>query len=313
MLQPILQTLNAQRVVLASGSPRRKQILENIGLKVEVIPSTFEENLDKSKFSPQEYVVETAFLKTKEVAERLSAGSTLPDLIIGADTVVSKGNEIIEKPVDKDHAFQILSQLSNCSHTVYTGLVLFVPSHSPVMSQGSPTLEGTYRSTSFVDSTSVHMADLSEKVIKAYIETGESMDKAGAYGIQGVGGTLVEKINGDYFNVMGFPLPKFAKEIASLYADFKKESEKKGLELNRKKTEVMVVSRKQELPIINIYIKGKRLKQKDQFKYLGSLISSDGRNNSEVASRIAQAKTNFQKMKTVLTNKNIHPDKKKSP
>ncbi|GFO40770.1 ubiquitin carboxyl-terminal hydrolase 24 [Plakobranchus ocellatus] len=77
------------------------------------------------------------------------------------------------------------------------------------------------------------------------------------------------------------------------------------LQLARKKTEVMVVSRKQELPIINIHIKGTRLKQKDQFKYLGSLISSDGRNNSEVASRIAQAKTNFQKMKTVLTNKNI--------
>ncbi|GFO46620.1 endonuclease-reverse transcriptase [Plakobranchus ocellatus] len=95
------------------------------------------------------------------------------------------------------------------------------------------------------------------------------------------------------------------KDLQQLLDIVKEESEKKGLELNRKKTEVMVVSRKQELPISNIYIKGTRLKQKDQFKYLGSLISSDGRNNSEVASRIAQAKTNFQKMKTVLTNKNI--------
>ncbi|GFO08467.1 endonuclease-reverse transcriptase [Plakobranchus ocellatus] len=95
------------------------------------------------------------------------------------------------------------------------------------------------------------------------------------------------------------------KDLQQLLDIVKEESEKKGLELNRKKTEVMVVSRKQELPIINIYIKGTRLKQKDQFKYLGSWISSDGRNNSEVASRIAQAKTNFQKMKTVLTNKNI--------
>ncbi|GFO36468.1 katanin p60 ATPase-containing subunit a-like 2, partial [Plakobranchus ocellatus] len=95
------------------------------------------------------------------------------------------------------------------------------------------------------------------------------------------------------------------KDLQQLLDIVKEESEKKGLELNRKKTEVMVVSRKQELPIINIYIKGTRLKQKDQFKYLGSLISSDGRNNSEVASRIAQVKTNFQKMKTGLTNKNI--------
>ncbi|GFR61504.1 Maf protein [Elysia marginata] len=219
MLQPFIHVLNAQRIVLASGSPRRKQILENIGLKIEVIPSTFEENLDKTKLSPADYVVQTATHKTEEVAKRLAAGGTLPDLIIGADTVVSQGQEIFEKPKDKDDAVRILSQLSNCSHTVYTGVVLFVPSTSLLMSKGSQVLGGTYRCTSFVDSTAVHMANLPQDVIKAYIETGEPMDKAGAYGIQAIGGTLVQKINGDYFNVMGFPLPRFAQEIASLYGE----------------------------------------------------------------------------------------------
>ncbi|RUS92036.1 hypothetical protein EGW08_000249 [Elysia chlorotica] len=217
MLQPFMHILNAQRIVLASGSPRRKLILENIGLNIEVMPSTFEENLDKAKYTPPDYVVQTAMFKTQEVAERLSQSGMVPDLIIGADTVVSQGNEIFEKPRDKKDAVRILSQLSNCSHTVYTGVVLYVPSTSLLMSKGSTALNGAYRCTSFVESTSVHMAHLSQDVINAYIETGESMDKAGAYGIQAIGGTLVEKINGDYFNVMGFPLARFAKEIASLY------------------------------------------------------------------------------------------------
>ena len=221
MLQPFMHVLNAQRIVLASGSPRRKQILENIGLKIEVIPSTFEENLDKTKYTPSDYVIQNASLKTQEVAERLSGSGTMPDLIVGADTVVSQGKEIFEKPRDKDDAVRILSQLSNCSHTVYTGVVLFVPSASSLMSKGSTALGGAYRCTSFVESTSVHMAHLPQDVIKAYIETGEPMDKAGAYGIQAIGGTLVEKITGDYFNVMGFPLPRFAQEMATLYAGVK--------------------------------------------------------------------------------------------
>lgn len=217
MLQPLMHVLNAQRIVLASGSPRRKQILENIGLKVEAVPSTFEENLDKNKLSPFDYVVQTAIGKTQEVAERLFASGSTPDLIIGADTVVSQDQNIFEKPKDKEDAVRILSQLSNCSHTVYTGVVLFVPSTSSLLKKGSLALNGTYRCTSFVESTVVHMAHLPEDVIKAYIETGEPMDKAGAYGIQAKGGTLVKKIDGDYFNVMGFPLPRFAQEITCLY------------------------------------------------------------------------------------------------
>ncbi|CAG5133401.1 unnamed protein product [Candidula unifasciata] len=217
MLQPIIHILSAQRNILASSSPRRKQILENIGLKFEVLSSSFEENLDKSQYTPSEYVLETARLKTQEVADKFKVNGLLPDLLIGADTVVAQDNHIIEKPQDKDDAVRILSLLSGRSHTVFTGVVIFVPAHSTVLPRGTKVLDGSYRCTGFVESTDVFMQQMSQEVIHSYIETGEPMDKAGAYGIQAIGGTLVEKIHGDFFNVMGFPLPRFAKELDSIY------------------------------------------------------------------------------------------------
>ncbi|XP_005093407.1 probable bifunctional dTTP/UTP pyrophosphatase/methyltransferase protein [Aplysia californica] len=219
MLQPFIHVLNAQRNILASSSPRRKLILENVGLKFEVISSTFEENLDKTKYQPQDYVLETARCKTEEVAKRLASTQPLPDLIIGADTVVSQGSEIFEKPKDKQDAVRILSQLSGNVHTVFTGVILFVPAKSEVLKSGEPALNGQFRYTSFVDSTEVFMSQFDKNVIEAYIETGEPLDKAGAYGIQAIGGTLVEKINGDNFNVMGFPLPRFSRELSTIYKE----------------------------------------------------------------------------------------------
>ncbi|BFZ15008.1 hypothetical protein BsWGS_18047 [Bradybaena similaris] len=217
MLQPIIHVLNAQRNILASSSPRRKQILENIGLKFEVLSSSFEENLEKSAHTPSEYVLETARLKTQEVAQRLKVNGPLPDLLIGADTVVAQDNQIIEKPQDKDDAVRILSQLNGRSHIVYTGVVLFVPAHSKVLPLGTKALDDSYRYTGFVERTDVYMQQMNQEVIQSYVETGEPMDKAGAYGIQAIGGTLVEKIHGDFFNVMGFPLPRFAKELEAIY------------------------------------------------------------------------------------------------
>uniref|UniRef100_A0A0B6Z6B4 Uncharacterized protein n=1 Tax=Arion vulgaris TaxID=1028688 RepID=A0A0B6Z6B4_9EUPU len=217
MLQPIIHVLNAQKIILASSSPRRKQLLENIGLKFDVLSSTFEENLDKSKYTPSEYVLETARLKTQEVAEKLRVSGSLPDLLIGADTVVSQDNEIFEKPRDKSDAVRILSCLNGKSHTVFTGVVIFVPAHSKVLPMGTTALNASYRYTGFVESTDVYMQEMSPEIIHSYIETGEPMDKAGAYGIQVIGGTLVEKIHGDFFNVMGFPVPRFSKELLAIY------------------------------------------------------------------------------------------------
>ncbi|XP_072039936.1 probable bifunctional dTTP/UTP pyrophosphatase/methyltransferase protein [Amphiura filiformis] len=212
MLQPILHKLSTQRIVLASGSPRRKQILANIGLKFEVVPSTFEENLDESSFdTPQDYARETALRKTMEVASRLD-GPQRPDLIIGADTVVALGNQILEKPNSTRHAFEILSNLSGKTHMVHTGVVLLTRYHTQESSSDP------FKIVQFYESTEVTFAELSTDVINGYIDTGEPMDKAGGYGIQALGGTFVSGIHGDYYNVMGFPLHHFCKQLVNLYS-----------------------------------------------------------------------------------------------
>ncbi|XP_077984920.1 putative bifunctional dTTP/UTP pyrophosphatase/methyltransferase protein [Glandiceps talaboti] len=211
MLQPILHKLESQRIVLASGSPRRRDILRNIGLKFEVIKSRFEENLDKSSFaSPVDYVNETARHKTMDVANRLK-GPGCPDVIIGADTVVSLDDKILEKPENKDHAFKMLSSLSGRSHRVHTGMVLVSKSESES--------KDPFKIVQFSETTEVELCPLSPEVIEAYIDTGEPMDKAGGYGIQALGGTLVQGIRGDYFNVVGFPLHHFCLELVKLYAN----------------------------------------------------------------------------------------------
>lgn len=140
MLEPIRHILSQQRIILASGSPRRFEILKMIGLKFEVQTSTFEENLDKNSFShPCEYVKENAKQKAIEVWNRLSKSgqsptkqsSSCPDLVIGADTVVTLYDEIMEKPKDEEDAFEMLKKLSGLKHTVFTGVALVTKTKHP--------------------------------------------------------------------------------------------------------------------------------------------------------------------------------------
>ncbi|XP_063970629.1 probable bifunctional dTTP/UTP pyrophosphatase/methyltransferase protein [Lytechinus pictus] len=204
MLQPILSNLGGKRIVLASGSPRRKDILARIGLNFEVIPSTFEENLDKSLYTPEEYVQETAKGKALEVAERLK-GPSMPDLIIGADTVVALGNKILEKPPSEKGAIEMLTELSGSTHKVHTGMILIKQ------------CDGELTTVQFFETTEVMFAELTPEIVRGYVATGEPMDKAGGYGIQAIGGTLVKGIVGDYFNVMGFPLHHFCCKMLELF------------------------------------------------------------------------------------------------
>lgn len=219
MLQPIINTLNCKRIVLASGSPRRKQILQNIGLKFEVLKSTFEENFDKASFnSPVDYVKETAKQKTIEVALKLVNDQNPPDLVIGTDTIVTQDNVIFEKPKDKNHACEMLKIFSGKVHTVWTAVVLITPVNSPVFKGKTLCKEdGRFNITEFQESTDVMMMNLTPEIITAYVDTGESMDKAGGYGIQAIGGTMIEGIHGDYFNVMGFPLHKFCCHVSQIF------------------------------------------------------------------------------------------------
>jgi len=224
MLEPIRHILLKQRNVLASGSPRRREILASIGLPMDIVPSNFLENLEKESFShPCEYVKENAKQKAVEVWKRLSASDpdSRPDLVVGADTVVTLDELIFEKPRDSEDAYHMLSKLSGQKHTVFTGVALV----TPLMQACDPsscclsTEPQDFVVTTFHEATDVTLTEMSSQLIKKYIESGEPFDKAGGYAIQGIGGSLVEGIRGDYFNVMGLPLHRLCKELYHIYSD----------------------------------------------------------------------------------------------
>ena len=175
--------------ILASASPRRKELLEILGLKFEIIVSEAEENLNKN-LPAELYVNELALIKASAVAKNIKNGEDA--IVIAADTVVCLDGEILEKPKDNEDAFNILKKLSKNTHTVFTGICVM-------------RMKDGYCITKCVK-TDVIFKELSDREIRNYISTGEPADKAGAYGIQGKGAVFVEKINGDYNNVVGLPI-----------------------------------------------------------------------------------------------------------
>lgn len=212
VLNPVITKLAGRLVVLASASPRRREILTNVGLRFEVVPSWFKETLDKSSFAaPHLYAIETAKQKALEVARRMQIKHLkTPDIVIGADTIVTVEGDILEKPADKQDAYRMLSRLSGKEHSVFTGVAI-VHCTSETDSQME------YDVFDFYEETKVKFADLSEELLWEYIHSGEPMDKAGGYGIQALGGMLVEYVHGDFLNVVGFPLNHFCKKLAEIY------------------------------------------------------------------------------------------------
>ncbi|XP_018558250.1 probable bifunctional dTTP/UTP pyrophosphatase/methyltransferase protein isoform X2 [Lates calcarifer] len=212
VLNPVISKLSGKLVVLASASPRRLEILRNAGLRFEVVPSWFKETLDKGLFkAPQEYAVETAKQKALEVARRMPFKHLkTPDIVIGADTIVTVDGMILEKPVDKHDAYRMLSSLSGKEHSVFTGVAI-------VLCHEKENEEVDYQLVDFYEETKVKFADLSEDMLWEYINSGEPMDKAGGYGIQALGGMLVEYVHGDFLNVVGFPLNHFCKQLDLIY------------------------------------------------------------------------------------------------
>ena len=202
MLLSDLATVRAAQIILASGSPRRVEIFNQLlKLDARVVPSTFPEDLDKSQFTPTGYVMENAKQKALEVYGRLvEEGEPAPSLVIGADTVVVLDDRILEKPKSKDAAVATLTDLSGRSHKVCTGVALVY--------RGGPADVNV-----FVEETEVAFGKLSPEAIQEYVASGEPMDKAGSYGIQGFAGAFVSGINGCYHNVVGFPMHRFASEL----------------------------------------------------------------------------------------------------
>ncbi|CAK6450691.1 unnamed protein product, partial [Pipistrellus nathusii] len=211
VLYPVMRKLQHQRVVLASASPRRQEILSNAGLRFEVVPSRFKEKLDKAAFdAPYAYAMETAKQKALDVAQRMHQKDLrAPDIVIGADTIVTLQGLILEKPVDKQDAYSMLSRLNGKEHSVFTGVTIIRCScqDSRLDMQVSE----------FYEETRVKFSQLSEELLWDYIHSGEPMDKAGGYGIQALGGMLVEHVHGDFLNVVGFPLNRFCKQLAELF------------------------------------------------------------------------------------------------
>ena len=202
------------QIILASASPRRRELLEQIGLTFEVCPAKGEEIITKS--APEEAVQELARAKAREVASMVRQYGvrhgelvTPQDMIvIGADTVVAADGQILGKPGDEEDAFGMLSLLSGRSHAVYTGVALVFLDQS-----------GRAGEHVFYEKTIVSMREMSEKEIRRYIATGEPMDKAGAYGIQGKCAIYIDKIDGDYNNVVGLPVAALYRELKKLGID----------------------------------------------------------------------------------------------
>lgn len=180
---------------LASKSPRRVEILEKIVKEFEVVQSNFDENTIDFKGDIEKYVKDLSRNKAIEVSKRLNE----PSIVIAADTVVFQSGKVLEKPKNEEDAFSMLSSLSGNTHKVYSGICLI----------------NTYDDTVVTDCdcTEVRFSELNPRQIRNYINSGEPMDKAGAYGIQGLGGAFVEGIKGCYYNVMGLPLNKLYKAL----------------------------------------------------------------------------------------------------
>lgn len=172
-------------LILASASPRRSELLEQVGLTFKIVPAAIDEDI--AVLSPEELVLTLAFSKAAKVADRNQDA-----LVIAADTVVVVEDRILGKPGTYEEAEQMLALLSGREHKVITGV--------------SVQCRRTGFSRTLSETTRVWFRSLSPYEIRAYIETGEPFDKAGAYGIQGRGALLVEKIEGCYFNVVGLPL-----------------------------------------------------------------------------------------------------------
>ncbi|KAI5453730.1 hypothetical protein NCC49_005545 [Naganishia albida] len=270
---PIFRFLKDKRVVLASASPRRKELLETSGLKPDIIPSTFAENLPHGSYSNAlaEYPIATAGEKAMEVYERLMREDemTAPELVISADTVViyppqsdigsmtadpttsSKAShwtavnthitsaeeaedlgegerqgegkrdelswsgkrggisKILEKPLDKEDQLRTLSELNGEMCEVVTGVTIVYPTIA----------QPGYRLRSIAVSTLVQFNDNSPELIKAYVKSGEGIDRAGGFAAQGLGGFLVKSIQGDWNNVVGFPTAAFWRWMGELYED----------------------------------------------------------------------------------------------
>lgn len=214
-----------KRIILASASPRRKELLGQLGLDFDIRPSGGEEIITKTK--PEEVGRELAYQKATEISNQILAEyragkkeyAEKPVKVIGADTIVVCDSQIFGKPVDEVDAKRMLMQLQGNTHQVYTGvcvITLFGNKENEVIHSGYSVIDAhgsrSVQCTEFTERTDVTMYPVSEQEILDYIATKECMDKAGAYAIQGISARFIKEIHGDYNNVVGLPMARLWQE-----------------------------------------------------------------------------------------------------
>ena len=200
-----------KRIILGSASPRRRELLEQIGIEFEIVVSDAREHYKSTR--PEEIVRELALMKAEHVAKEVerrekerAEQASIPGLdtgeahlrnvvILGADTIVVRDGQILGKPSDEEAAFSMLKSLQGRMHQVYTGVAV-------LNFDGS----GSLRTISHAEETKVYVHEMTDEEIRRYIAAGESMDKAGAYGVQGRFAAFIDRIEGDYYNVVGLPV-----------------------------------------------------------------------------------------------------------
>lgn len=187
-----------RKIILASASPRRRELLEQGGIPFTVIPSQAEEKITTEQ--PGQAVEELSYLKCNDIYEK-SLGDIL---VIGADTVVASEGKILGKPSSQKDAVKMLQSLQGREHEVYTGVTIMAR-------EGNEN-----RKKTFHEKTKVVFYPMSDEEIRSYVNTGEPMDKAGAYGIQGKSAVFIKEISGDYNNVVGLPLARLYQELKNM-------------------------------------------------------------------------------------------------
>jgi septum formation protein len=199
------------KVILASGSPRRKEIMDIMGIKYEVISSDVKEEVHETE--PAAMVKALAILKSNAGADIINKEKQKDQeyIIIGADTMVFYEENALGKPKDVEDAVRMISMLSGNTHEVYTGVGIVILHY-----------DGTREELSTAVSTKVSVQDMTMAQIREYVATGEPMDKAGAYAIQGQFGIYIKEIQGDYYNVVGFPIAKIYSMLLKKGIDLKK-------------------------------------------------------------------------------------------
>lgn len=193
-----------KKIILGSASPRRRELMAQIGLEFEVVVSNKEEYYEST--IPEEIVKELALMKAENVTSELEAKRQLKDMvIIGADTIVVLDDQILGKPRDEEEAFEMLTNLQGRAHQVFTGTAILSYDETGerlVQNQASE--------------TKVYVHEMNRDEILSYIKSGEPMDKAGAYGIQGAFAAYIDRIEGDYYNVVGLPVSYLYQQLKNI-------------------------------------------------------------------------------------------------